>query len=146
MQVRLANLIDLSFTDTDGVACSLFFQGCTFKCNGCHNPQFQDMKGGYIVDTDEIIKLISSRIHWYTSIAFLGGEPLFQEEAVLALAATFRSMGLETWLYTGFEADSLSTEVLDAFDVIVAGRFVQELKTGGFPSSSNQQIIDKRRN
>lgn len=145
MQVRMGNLIDLSFTDTDGVACSLFFQGCNFNCKGCHNPQFQDTDGGFIVDTDEIIKLISSRISWYTAIAFLGGEPLLQKEPVLLLAKEFKKLGLETWLYTGFEGSSLSKDILDAFDVIVAGRFIQEQATGGFPSSSNQIILDTRR-
>jgi len=46
-------------------------------------------------------------------------------------------------LYTGRKYEEIKPELRDLFDIIVDGPYVEELKTGGFPASSNQRVIRK---
>ena len=91
--------------------------------------------------TDEIINDINESLDWYDSVAFIGGEPLEQQEALIDLLKRVKELGLKRWLYTGYEPEEIPKEVAKLTDVIVAGPYVDELKTGGFPASSNQEVI-----
>lgn len=139
--VRLGGINTLSTNDTDGIAASIFFQGCRFSCKGCHNPELQTFDGGEITTTGEVIKRIKENIDWYDAVAFMGGEPLEQPEALLALLLKTKALGLKRWLYTGHSIGLVPDDIKNLCDVIVAGPYVEELRTGGFPASSNQQVI-----
>lgn len=138
--VRLGGINTLSTNDTDGIAASIFFQGCRFSCKGCHNPELQTFDGGEITTTGEVIKRIKEHIEWYDAVAFMGGEPLEQPEALTALLLQAKALGLRRWLYTGYTLKNVPDDIKNLCSVIVAGRYIDELKTGGFPASSNQQI------
>ena len=136
--IRLGGINALTLNDTDGIAPSVFFQGCPFNCYKCHNPELQAFDGGIETTTDVVMQEITKHIDWYDSVAFIGGEPLAQKDALIDLLKRTRALGLRTWLYTGFEIDNVPNEVKSLCDVIVAGQYVDELRTGGFPASSNQ--------
>ena len=142
-KLNLGGINALSTCDTDGLAFSIFFQGCPFYCKGCHNPEFQSFNEGEITNTENLIKQVNKNLKWYDSVAFLGGEPLAQKEALIDLLHKTKDLGLTRWLYTGFEYEEIPQEVKDLCNVIVAGKYVEELKTKGFPASSNQTV--KRR-
>lgn len=126
---------DVSFIDGKGIAYVIYFQGCSLRCKGCHNPFLQDYKGGYDITEDRILFDIDPE--FYDSVVFLGGEALDQPSAVYNLAD---QIGIEKWLYTGYELDDVPEEIKKRFDVIVAGPYVESLRTDGFPASSNQQV------
>ena len=67
-----------------------------------------------------------------------------QQEALTDLLERTKALGLKRWLYTGYEIDDVPDDIKTLCDVIVAGHYVEELRTGGFPASSNQVIY--RRN
>ncbi|MTV50783.1 4Fe-4S cluster-binding domain-containing protein [Heliobacillus mobilis] len=143
--VRIAGFNDLNTSDADGIAFSIFFQGCHRRCPGCHNPELQSFDGGMEMDTDEIIHQIQANKRFYDAVVFVGGEPMDQPDALTALLAAVRSIGLSTWLYTGHNIFSISDDIIDLCDVIIAGEYRQELHTSGFPASSNQIIVDRRK-
>lgn len=138
--IRLGGFNALSTNDTKGIAASIFFQGCNFKCKGCHNPELQTFEGGGITTTKEIINRIKEHIDWYDAVAFMGGEPLEQPEALFELVRGVKFLNLNTWLYTGYKLEEVPKQIKSLCDVIVAGPYIEELKTGGFPASSNQQV------
>lgn len=87
------------------------------------------------------------------NVTFTGGDPLYQAEALLPLAKSIKNAGYNIWCYTGFEFEELMKDsvpgvsaLLDYIDVLVDGRFVEELKDTSlrFRGSSNQRIIDVR--
>lgn len=145
MLFKLGGLIDMSFVDTDGVAFSLFFQGCNRRCKGCHNPEFLSFDGGELVSTDEILRKIEENLPLYNAVAYLGGEPLEQKEALLEIMRGVRELGLDNWLYTGYTYDEVPTSIKEMADVIVEGEYREDLPTNTFPASSNQQVIDRRK-
>ncbi|MCW2278702.1 4Fe-4S single cluster domain-containing protein [Heliophilum fasciatum] len=143
--VRIGGVHDLNTSDTDGIAYSIFFQGCNRCCEGCHNPALQSFHDGIEIEVATILASIEEHLHIYDAAAFLGGEPLEQPEALQELLIGVKALGLETWLYTGYQLDQVPSEIATYCDVIVAGEYDQELQTGGFPASSNQIVFDKRR-
>ena len=145
LKLKVGGFNELSTIDSDGVAFAIYFQGCSIRCKGCHNPELQPMEGGVEYSPSEILEKIKSNLEWYDNLVLLGGEPLDQSSSALhALLVGARKLGLKIWLYTGYEEPKIPKEIKDQCDVIVAGRYIEELKTGGFPASSNQQVI--RRN
>ena len=126
---------DVSFIDGKGIAYVIYFQGCSFDCPGCHNPELQDFSGGYDVTVKQILSQIDEE--FYDSVVFLGGEPLEQLNEVEYLA---NNIGIEKWLYTGYDLLAIPESVMRVMDVVVAGRYQEWLATDGFPASSNQQV------
>jgi anaerobic ribonucleoside-triphosphate reductase activating protein len=92
------------------------------------------------MDTDEIIWIASSHNDFYRGIVFTGGDPLEQPEALYELAS---KVDFPKVLYTGRKYEEIKPELRDLFDIIVDGPYVEELKTGGFPASSNQAVTRK---
>lgn len=139
---------DLSVIDAEGISLVIYFQGCSRGCHGCHNPDLQKKSGGRTMTVEDIIKYINQYKDWYSAVVFQGGEPLEQDLAEL-MELTYKikeELGLEVWLYTGYEYKDIPFPLNVYADVIIAGGFVEKLKTGGFPASSNQRVIDNRRN
>ncbi len=147
MKVTVGGFNDLATIDAgDAIALSVFFQGCKKRCPGCHNPGLQPFEGGMELDTQDIEKRIWRNRDWYGAVVFLGGEPLDQPEALEALLNFVRGTDLESWLYTGYEPKDIPPGIAELADVIVAGPYIDALKTGGFPASSNQEVIRRTRN
>jgi anaerobic ribonucleoside-triphosphate reductase activating protein len=135
---RCAGISD-SMIDGPGISLDVFFQGCSLGCLGCHNPALQDHGGGFSYDTDDIIKHIE-KYSFYDSLVLTGGEPLEQQEAARDLVT--RS-GLYNVLYTGWLLEEIPTDIIKSIIMIKSGPYLESLKTGGFPASSNQIIIKR---
>jgi anaerobic ribonucleoside-triphosphate reductase activating protein len=141
----LGGINALSTNDTDGLCASVFFQGCNIHCPGCHNPELQPFDPTKLTNTDQVMATIEKNRDWYDAVAFMGGEPLCQPSALLDLLRRVKKLGLDTWLYTGREFRTLPIEVIEGCDVIVAGPYIEDLATGGFPASRNQVFVDRRK-
>lgn len=135
--------INSSTIDGIGISCDVWFQGCSIKCEGCQNPDLQDLMKGYIIDTSMILEHLRQFPDFYQSIVFLGGEPTEQEYALLELCNNL-PVTLTKILYTGKEFKDLSEDVKSAMDIIVDGPYIKsELTESGFPASNNQKIYKK---
>lgn len=146
-----------------GVRVSVFVSGCRHHCKNCFNKEAWDFSyGSEFNDSviDEIIEACSKE--YITGLSLLGGEPFEPEnqEGMLALCEKFKKKfpHKNIWCYTGFdfEKDLLNYKVgkketvdklLKVIDVIVDGKFVEELKDLSlmFRGSSNQRIIDVKK-
>ena len=136
MKFRCAGIQD-NFLDGIGTGLSIYFQGCESACVGCHNPTLQDKFSGFDYDTNDILEHLNEYTDFYTSVIYLGGEPCLQPKPLYTLAANSK---LPNILYTGFSYYEIPSYIKDVMYVIVAGPYVQELKTENFPSSANQEI------
>ena len=159
MNIRIADIIEESFVDGEGIRFAIFVQGCHHNCKGCHNPATHDFNGGKLVDTDQIIAKFKSA-PLISGITLTGGEPLCQIKAVTELAAAAKDSGLNVWCYTGCVYEELignlndvdkkfftSKEInkfLDYVDVLVDGPFIESQRdlTMSFCGSRNQRLIN----
>lgn len=160
MIVNVGQILKVDSSNGLGVRLSVFVSGCTNHCKGCFQPETWDFRYGKPYNTkmeqfiiDELSK------SYYDGITILGGEP-FELENQESVAGLVRRVRLELpkrniWMYTGFSYDvdlrqggkrytEFTDEILSSIDVLVDGKFIEELKdvTLHFRGSQNQRIID----
>ena len=152
-ELRLAGVIRESIVDGPGLRMTIFTQGCPHNCEGCHNPQTHDFKGGYISHPENILKAIDED-PLLRGVTFSGGEPFMQPEALAQLAEEIHKRGLDVLTYTGFtfeqiidSGDDRKLALLKQTDYLIDGKFVLALRSLElhFRGSSNQRIIAVKR-
>ncbi len=57
------------------IACTLFLQGCNFRCGYCHNPELMEV-GSMGLKQEKILEFLENRKKYLTGVCFTGGEPL----------------------------------------------------------------------
>ena len=163
------NYAEIKFNDIangEGVRTSLFVSGCRHHCKNCFNAITWDF--GYGKEfTDEVIEKIfnATEPDWINGLSLLGGEPFEPENqsALLDLLKKFheRFPKKDVWCYSGFTFEEItgqsentsraftdiSTELLKNIDILVDGRYVEELHDIRlkFRGSSNQRVIDVKK-
>ncbi len=146
----------------EGVRTSLFVSGCRNHCKNCFQPETWAFDYGEEF-TDKVKEDIFSSMKTpaVRGLTVLGGEPMEPENQaeLLPLLREFKERfpDKSIWVFTGNLYEELTAEVgsnpkslpitrelLSYVDILVDGRFVEELKHPGlrFRGSSNQRIID----
>ncbi|MDE7439467.1 MAG: anaerobic ribonucleoside-triphosphate reductase activating protein [Clostridia bacterium] len=142
-----------------GVRVSLYVSGCRNQCKNCFNPETWDFGYGQPFTEEVEDKILDAMEPEYIrGFTLLGGDP-FEPENAEVLAPFMRKMRKRypeksLWCFTGYdyERDLLTgkkgdpetvMKILRCLDVLVDGRFVEELKDLNlrFRGSSNQRII-----
>ncbi len=158
----VGQIITADSANGTGMRVSLFVSGCTNHCKGCFQPETWDFAYGrpYTPDMeDRLMKELAKS--YYDGLTILGGEP-FELSNQRELVKLIRRLRKELpdrniWMYTGFTYDKdlvpggcrymeCTDEILDSIDMLVDGRFIEELKniTLTFRGSENQRIIDMK--
>ena len=151
-QLRLAGVVRESIVDGPGIRLTVFTQGCPHHCEGCHNPQTHDFNGGYISNTDNILKAIKEN-PMLQGVTFSGGEPFMQCEPLTELAKECHNLGLNVMVYTGYTFEALLKgfdenpqwkSLLENIDILVDGPFIlsQRSLMLHFRGSKNQRILN----
>lgn len=142
-----------------GVRVSLYVSGCRNHCKNCFNPETWDFNYGEPFTEEIENKIIEGlKPDYIKGFTLLGGDP-FEPENQKVLAPFLEKLRKaypekSFWAFTGYdyERDLLTGKLGDAdtvlrmlncLDVLVDGRFVEELKDLNlrFRGSSNQRII-----
>lgn len=151
MRYNIIRKMDIS--DGPGVRVSIFFQGCEFHCKNCFNPETWNFDSGKEF-TDETIDIILNlcNYEYIRGLSLLGGEPLHPKniKGSTKLAKIFKEKYPEKdiWLWSGFHyEDKCNEEIFDYIDVMVDGRYVDELHDFRLKwcGSSNQRVIDVKK-
>ena len=165
LTVNYCEILKSDIANGEGVRVSLFVAGCTHRCKGCFNPQTWSFDAGKPFTRDVEDMILAELEHpWNDGLTLLGGEPM-EPANQRALAPFLRRIKAEVpdktiWCYTGcvveqdFLPDSpgagywrteVTDELLDMFDMLVDGPFVEDLKdiTLRFRGSSNQRLLDR---
>ena len=158
----VGQIITADSANGTGIRVSLFVSGCTNHCKGCFQPETWDFAYGrpYTPDMeDRLMKELAKS--YYDGLTILGGEPfeLSNQRELVKLIRLLRKElpDRNIWMYTGFTYDKdlvpggcryieCTDEILDSIDMLVDGRFIEELKniTLTFRGSENQRIIDMK--
>ena len=149
MKYNVVRKMDIS--NGPGVRVSVFMQGCEFHCKNCFNPETWSFDGGKDFtqeSIDEVLNLCGQ--DYIKGLSILGGEPMHPKniEATTKLAKEFKEKypNKDLWVWSGFKFDQdlKDKEVTKYVDVLVDGRYVDELHdpTLKWRGSSNQRVID----
>ncbi len=157
--MNYATIKPFDVADGPGVRVSLYVSGCRNRCKNCFNPETWDFNYGKPF-TEEVENYIISALspQYIKGFTLLGGDP-FEPENQVTLAPFLEKIrsvypDKSIWCYTGYDYEKdlltgkkgnaeLVMRMLNSIDVLVDGRFVEELKDLNlrFRGSSNQRII-----
>ena len=148
--MRYHNITKEDMLNGDGLRVVLWFAGCAHHCKNCQNPITWDPEGGLPYDESARQEIFEELEKDYISgITFSGGDPLYvgTREGLFELIQEIRGRypRKTIWLYTGYLWEEIChLELIPYLDVVVDGRFVEELKDNNLPwkGSSNQRVID----
>ncbi len=147
----------------EGVRTSLFVSGCTHRCKNCFNEAVWDFNYGELFSQKQIDDILKSIEPSYISgLTLLGGEPMERanQKGIINLIRQYKKTFPDKtlWCYTGYtyEVDlfeggrafgEYTKELLSYIDVLVDGKFIQELYDISlkFRGSSNQRLIDVKK-
>ena len=133
-----------SVSDGPGIRIVLFLQGCLKRCEGCQNPETWDINGGYLIDEELLFELIS-KTSPIRRITISGGEPLLQMDSLIKLLSLLDESNYDIALYTGYEYDEVSPEILKYLTYLKTGRFIKNIiTTVTYYGSTNQRFYKLR--
>ena len=90
-----------------------------------------DKEGGTVYKVEELVNLIKSYKDKIEGITFLGGEPLEQIEAVIAISKAVQEIGLSVVVFTGYKYSELTgmemfKELTKYIDILIDGRYEED--------------------
>lgn len=135
-----------------GTRCTLFVAGCVHECVGCYNKSTWRLNSGQPFtqeQEDRIIADLQDTAIPRQGISLSGGDPLHPRNVpdILRLVERIRAEcpGKDIWVWTGYVLAELTPKqrrVVDLINVLVDGKFVQDLKDPAliWRGSSNQVV------
>ena len=85
----IAGLQKMTLLDFPGkVACTVFLQGCNYRCPFCHNSELLSRQGEPLMDTGTLLSFLKGRKGLLDGVCVSGGEPTLQPD----LAELLRSV------------------------------------------------------
>ncbi len=98
--LAIAGMVPMSTVDWPGnLCCTLFLQGCPWRCTYCHNYEILDPKTPGKVPFSHVVSFLEKRKNLLDGVVFSGGEATRQEELLLAIK-TVKEMGFKIGLHT----------------------------------------------
>lgn len=98
--LRVGGLVRLSTTDyPDRLSAVVFCQGCSWRCDYCHNPHLQHARGASRIDWDTVRAFLLTREGLLDAVVFSGGEPTQQPGLARAMREV-KAMGFQVGLHT----------------------------------------------
>ena len=149
---RFAGIDKFDVNNGNGVGATLFVQGCSHHCKGCHNQSTWDKSKGIPFtqsNYDELFDVLSKKP--VSRLTLSGGDPLDNVDFSYFICKNFKELYPEKklWIYTGYKYEDIIQKeeykkILQLCDVLVDGEFKIEKKNLRlqFKGSENQRIID----
>ncbi len=111
--MNIAGLQKMTLLDYPGrVACTVFLQGCNFRCPFCHNGEILDGSQPAGITRQELLAFLQKRRGILDGVCITGGEPTCQED-LEDLLTDIKAMGYPIKLDTnGYKPQALKKLVL----------------------------------
>lgn len=98
--MHIAGLQKMTLLDYPGkVACTVFLQGCNFRCPFCHNSDLLPGAGQDFMTVEEFLSFLESRKGLLDAVCVSGGEPTLQPD-LEALLRSIKAMSYHVKLDT----------------------------------------------
>ncbi|POY34984.1 pyruvate formate-lyase 1-activating enzyme [Solitalea longa] len=121
--IRIHSLETFGTHDGPGIRMVVFAQGCQFRCLYCQNADTLDVRGGQLVQIDELVERAKRQIGYFGTdggVTVSGGEPLLQRSKLITFFKRLHDEGINTCLDTnGRLLDDQVKELLTHTDLIL---------------------------
>ena len=156
--MNYAGIIKNDIAAGKGICVTLFVQGCSFHCPGCHNPETWDYNGGqpYTAETTQEILTAINANGVRRNFCVMGGEPLSPQNYV-TVAQIIKQVKLVypdvfIYLWSGYtfeyllnlsQSDGWIDMILEYTDVLIDGLYDETQRdiTLSYRGSRNQRVI-----
>ena len=110
----IAGLQKMTLLDFPGrVACTLFLQGCNYRCPFCHNAELLEGKGESLMSREELLSFLSKRVGLLDGVCISGGEPTLCPD-LKALMADIKALGFAVKLDTNGSRPQVLKDLVEA--------------------------------
>ena len=116
--MHIGGLQKTTLVDFPGtVACTVFTQGCPFRCHFCHNPELV-LKSQFnpIISEREIFDFLHDRLGKIGGVCITGGEPLMQDDIEIFISH-IKSIGFKVKLDTNGYYPKKLKSIIDSGDI-----------------------------
>ena len=146
----------MDISNGEGIACSLFVQGCSHHCKGCFNPETWAFDGGkeWTKEIEDKFIELCKNPH-IDCVSILGGEPFEQGEAMYWLLSRLKNeVGKPIYLWTGYTIEDLIHKDIprdclqeNLIDYLIDGEYIDELRDLKLRlyGSTNQRFINVKK-
>ncbi len=153
--MRCAQIRKYDVANGVGIRTTVFVSGCTHNCKNCFNKLYQDFDYGEEwteEKTEEIIGYLKEPT--IRGLSILGGEPFQNAKELKEVVKDIKREinDKDIWIWSGYTYEEILEdedmfELLKECDVLIDGRYVEELKNLSlrFRGSENQRIIDVKK-
>ena len=126
----------------------IWVAGCKARCRGCANPELWTQNTSQYIKVNDLVSSIHKFLNGkqIDGITITGGEPFDQALEVAEMLDLLRVKS-DILVFSGYSIDEIEKDIckkvlLDKIDVLIDGRYVEELNDGkaGLRGSVNQQI------
>lgn len=127
--LRIHRFLPFSLANGPGVRTVIWVQGCSLKCPYCYNPETHPFTDGEYVSVENLFRRVAALKDTIEGITVSGGEPLQQQQPLLALLSQVRhETPFSVLLFTGYTWEEVQQmpvahALLACVDVLVAGRY-----------------------
>lgn len=119
---KIHSIESMGLVDGPGIRTVVFLQGCSLRCQYCHNPDTWDLCAGEEMTADEVINKIKRFKPYFKNnggVTFSGGEPLMQPEFLLELLKKCKENDIHTCIDTAGYGKGDYDEILKYTDLIL---------------------------
>ncbi len=96
----ISGLQKMTLLDFPGrVACTVFLQGCNFRCPFCHNSDLLPKEGKELMSMEDLLAFLSTRRGLLDGVCLTGGEPTLQPR-LIELIRGIKALGFAVKLDT----------------------------------------------
>ena len=79
--MKITGLQKMTLLDYPGrIACTVFLQGCNFRCPFCHNSDLLGPEGETAISVKELLSFLKKRRGMLDGVCITGGEPTVQKD------------------------------------------------------------------
>ncbi len=111
--MNIAGLQKMTLLDFPGkVACTVFFQGCNFRCPFCHNSDLLPGQGHPLMDDVGLLSFLEKRKGLLDGVCVTGGEPTLQPE-LPKLLGSIKALGYAVKLDTNGARPQVLRELVE---------------------------------
>jgi anaerobic ribonucleoside-triphosphate reductase activating protein len=142
MQLYVGGFICSSVADGMGIRSVLFLQGCSRKCDDCHNVNLQPKMASNCYEVCDVIDYIM-QMCLNKRITISGGEPLEQPEALVQLITRLRKLDYDICVYTGYNYDEVPIDILKFCNYVKVGKYEKDNPTDKAFVGSDNQVMYK---
>ena len=110
----ISGLQKMTLLDYPGkVACTVFLQGCNFRCPFCHNSDLLGNDGPEPISEESLMKFLNKRVGLLDAVCVTGGEPTLQKD-LKELLTKIKALGYLVKLDTNGNRPEVLKELVEA--------------------------------